>query len=252
MPLTKVKLGMIDVGDDATDGDLLVVDQEKLVAEDPGTAAQDKYVQSADYDPEAGLLTLRMANGQTLPVSGFMTPSSIGVGPTGPQGPEGEAGKPGRNGRDGRVGDAGAQGPKGDYGPIGPTGPTGPSGPVGPIGPPGPVGGAGPTGPAGTDGASPLFSRNGASSFEAISGGKIQQWGEYDTDIATTSLQVLFPRSFDVECSAFFMFFKSPTSNVRDNVTVTSLQQGFAQLSASGVAASSATGWKFYWLALGE
>lgn len=252
MPLTKVKLNMIDVGSDADNGDLLVVDQEKLVAEDPGRATQDKYIQGATYDPESGVLSLNMADNSTIPVSGFMTPSTIGIGPTGPAGAPGDPGKPGRNGRDGRAGEPGAQGPKGDFGPIGPTGPTGPSGPPGPIGPPGPVGGAGPTGPAGTDGASPLFSRGGDSSFETIAGGRTQQWGEFDSNVATTSLQVLFPRAFTVECSAFFMFFKSPTSNVRHEITVTSLQRGYAQLSASGVAAASATGWKFYWLAIGE
>ena len=251
MSLTKIPLDMLDEGDANAD--------EHEVFTGSGYDTQDfstnpdKYVDSGDFDSETGVLTLTMADGATLNISGFMTPSNIGVGPQGPRGPKGDPGKPGRNGRDGIQGPAGCQGPKGDYGPIGPEGPEGPQGPAGPTGPEGPTGPQGPQGPAGVDGASPIFFSSSGNAYEKISAGRTMQWGRFTSANATTVQQVLFPTSFDVSCQAVFVEWVDPSnSNVAYNTKITLLAQGYFEIQSYGIAAASATGWDFYWYAIGE
>ena len=249
--LTKIPLDMIAPGD-ANPDETVVFNGVAFDTQD-NTINPDDYLVSADYDSEIGIITFTMNSGNTLNVSGFMTPSNIGVGPVGPRGPKGDSGKPGRNGRDGSAGTAGCQGPKGDYGPIGPAGPEGPQGPVGPTGPTGPQGLDGPQGPAGVDGASPIYFSSGSQAYEKVSGGRTMQWGRYTSGDATTVQTVLFPTAFDVQCKAVFMMFVDPSnSNVAYNTKITLLAQGYFETQSYGLAAASATGWDFYWFAIGE
>lgn len=251
--LTRPPLSMLDVGLAEAD-DVIVYDGQKLVPENPDSAMGDTYVSNGVYDADTGTLTLTKTDLSVIQISGFMTPANIGIGPTGPRGPAGDAGKAGRNGRDGLPGPQGCQGPKGDYGPIGPTGPTGPSGPIGPQGIPGPTGPTGPAGTAGLDGASPLFFRSSTGSYETIQNGRTMQWGRYTSPLATTTRQVVFNLEFEVECTAFYMEWVDPIASVNliNNVRKITLNVGYVDLLASGVAAQDATGWDFYWLAIGE
>ena len=251
MSLTKIPLDMLQQGDANAD-EHVVFDGITFDTQDY-TTSPDIYVVGGDFDDETGILSLTLSNSNILNISGFMTPSNIGVGPQGPRGPKGDTGKSGRNGRDGINGTVGCQGPKGDYGPIGPEGPQGPAGPVGPEGPEGPEGQTGPQGPAGLDGASPIFFSSSGNAYEKISGGRTMQWGRYTDATATTLQQVLFPAAFDVNCQAVFMMFVDPSnSNVAYNTRITLLAQGYFETQSYGIAAGSATGWDFYWFAIGE
>lgn len=249
--LTKIPLDMLAPGDANTD-EHIVFDGSTYDTQD-FVVNPDVHVVGATYDDTTGTLTLELSSGAFLNVSGFMTPANIGVGPAGPRGPKGNTGKPGRNGRDGIQGPAGCQGPKGDYGPIGPEGPQGPAGPAGPTGPTGPTGPSGPQGPAGIDGASPLFFSSSGNSYEKISGGRTMQWGRFTDANATTVQSVLFPGAFDVQCQAVFVEWVDPSnSNVANNTKITLLAQGYFEIQSYGISAGSATGWDFYWYAIGE
>lgn len=101
---------------------------------------------SGVYDDATGTITLTLESGAKIAITGFITASSVGKGPTGPTGPQGESGINGTEGRDGEQGATGCQGPPGTPGRQGPIGPTGPAGQIGPRGE------TGPTGPKGDDG----------------------------------------------------------------------------------------------------
>lgn len=251
--LTRPPLSMVDPGDAEVD-DVVRFDGQQLTPESLDATLADIYVSNGAYDPETGVLTLQRSNGSLLQISGFMVPANIGIGPTGPRGPAGESGKAGRNGRDGLPGPQGCQGPKGDYGPLGPTGPTGPQGPTGPEGPIGPAGPTGPAGTAGLDGASPLFFRSTANSYETIQNGRTMQWGRYTSAVVSTTRTIMFNIEFTEECSAFFMEWVDPSNSVNlvNKVRKTALNKGSVQLDTVGVAALDAYGWDFYWLAIGE
>lgn len=141
----------------------ITVQDEKLVPSQP-TETQISEISGGAYDPQQGILTLRMYNGETIKIDGFPTPDKIPIGPTGPQGLPGRDGVDGRDGRDGAAGAAGCEGPQGLIGQTGPRGeigrqgpqgimgPQGLQGPEGPQGPPGPTGPQGPIGPQGPRG----------------------------------------------------------------------------------------------------
>lgn len=253
MALTRVPLSMVDAGQNANPDEVVAFNGQTLTMESLDQALSDVYVSGGTFDAEIGVLTLSRTDGSLLQVSGFMTSSNIGVGPTGPRGPAGDPGKAGRNGRDGLPGAQGCQGAKGDYGPIGPTGPTGPIGPIGPTGVQGPTGPVGPIGQPGLDGASPLFYRATTGSYETIQNGRTMQWGRFTSATPTTIRQVLFNLEFTVECTAFFIEWVDPNnSNVAGHTRITSLNKGYVEIQTVGIAGANATGWDFFWLAIGE
>ncbi len=98
------------------------------------------------YDDSQGQLSILLDSGHIIAVSGFLTSSSIGVGPTGPTGPTGPGGI------NGTIGGPGPQGPQGCMGPPGPPGRQGSPGLPGAVGERGPLGPTGPTGPQGDPG----------------------------------------------------------------------------------------------------
>ncbi len=251
MALTKPPLNMIGADGDINSTPVFNGSELEMQSSQVGA---DLYVASGEFDAETGVLSLIMSNNTVKNISGFLTPSNIGVGPTGPRGPAGREGRIGKNGRDGLPGAQGCQGPKGDYGPIGPTGPTGPQGPLGPTGPTGPTGPIGLQGIPGNDGASPYFLRTPSGSYETIPTGRTMQWGFKNLGtLKTTQIFLDFPLEFDVECSAFFIQFKSvQESNISDYIRVTALTRGHAELHAVNIDQAIAEGWIFYWLAIGE
>jgi hypothetical protein len=112
---------------------------------------KNRGIVGGNYDDSTGVLTLELESGDKIRIKGFMTPNTVGIGPTGPTGPRGDAGQNGIPGRDGDQGPTGCQGPPGTPGRQGPIGPTGPAGLIGPTGP------TGPTGPRGDDGIVQVF-----------------------------------------------------------------------------------------------
>lgn len=135
----------------------------------------------SSYDEVSGVLTLKFANGSSIAVKGFPTPTNIPVGRTGPIGATGADGKDGRDGRDGNPGTVGCTGPdgpdgqqglagkdgrqglpgpdgrRGEPGPDGRRGNPGNTGPRGSTGPTGHTGATGPTGPDGPPGPAGLL-----------------------------------------------------------------------------------------------
>lgn len=104
-----------------------VVTEEEVDSTDYGIA-------EASFDQTSGTLSITLRNGETVDVSGLMTPNSVGVGLQGDPGLAGADGKDGLNGKDGARGDVGCRGPRGRDGARGPTGPTGAMGATGPTG----------------------------------------------------------------------------------------------------------------------
>lgn len=148
--ITRVPLQMVAARSGET-GDSVKFNGNELELQ-PNELSGDRYIASAKYDAETGILTLGLSDNTQLTATGFMVPGNIGIGPTGPTGPQGVSGRNGRDGKDGRAGEAGCAGPKGDIGPAGPAGGYGGIGPRGPIGPTGPQGATGLQGPRGLDG----------------------------------------------------------------------------------------------------
>lgn len=148
--ITRVPLQMV-AAKNGEAGDSVKFDGDSLNLQSEQTGG-DKFVSSAKFDAETGILTIGFSDNTQLTATGFMVPGNIGVGATGPTGPQGVSGKNGRDGKDGRAGEAGCAGPKGDIGPAGPAGGYGGIGPRGPIGPTGPQGATGLQGPRGPDG----------------------------------------------------------------------------------------------------
>jgi hypothetical protein len=109
-------------------------DGKDLVIERDGERFDDNGIVGGSFDNTSGVLTLTLKNGEHIDISGFTTPSSIGVGPVGPTGPSGRDGRDGLNGRDGDVGATGCEGPPGRPGRQGIRGEPGLPGPTGPEG----------------------------------------------------------------------------------------------------------------------
>lgn len=116
---------------------------------------------TAQWDGEAGLLTLGIPRGIGLkgdkgdpgPAGPQGPKGDTGeTGPVGPQGLKGDTGDPGPAGPKGDTGQQGPQGEKGDTGATGPQGPQGETGPQGPKGEKGETGATGATGPQGPQG----------------------------------------------------------------------------------------------------
>lgn len=262
--LTKVPLELLDAGNRAREDDHLVVDSHG-VGTRPADQDGDESIEVGTYDASTGTLTLRRTDGTLLVISGFLTQMNIGVGPTGPTGPQGKPGSNGRNGKDGRPGLMGCSGPKGDPGPMGPTGPAGPPGGPGGFGPTGPTGPMGPIGPAGVDGRTPEFGKTDNGAFELFTGSTIKQWGRFSAPTSSALFQrVLFPKPFqtDGECVVILQFLNaaSPVSNAvnvskinRANFELTVDQNMLPQVpdGSGGVMPVPATGWDFYWFAIG-
>lgn len=112
------------------DGKDLVVQRDREVTSDFG-------VIGGNFDVTSGILTLTLKNGETVEISGFLTPSAMGNGSVGPTGPAGRDGRDGLNGQDGEKGSTGCEGPMGRPGRQGPRGEPGIPGPTGPEGKPG-------------------------------------------------------------------------------------------------------------------
>lgn len=132
----------------AADETEIVVNGEKLEVRER-TESVISEIQSGNYDPVLGILTLTFYNGESVRIGGFPVASKIPQGPTGPQGAPGIDGLPGKPGKAGAVGAPGCEGPPG---PTGGKGNTGKEGRVGPMGPPGPRGNTGPRGEVGEQG----------------------------------------------------------------------------------------------------
>lgn len=261
--LTKIPLQLINPGVGEVN-DEVKFNGESLELQDPDDSGQDVQLADGVYDSETGTLTLRKADNSVLLVRGFLTRSSVGVGPTGPTGPQGKPGVNGRNGKDGRVGDQGCVGPKGDPGPAGPTGPAGPSGTVGTLGATGPTGPVGPTGPAGRDGKTATFGVGEIDAYEYFEGSTLKCWGRFTSTEAAVFQRVVFPEAFEVDKPrVFLMQFIDPTSNVKNAVRVDRVNKGNAELSVvaakleqvsdgqGGTQPVPATGWDFYWYVIG-
>lgn len=120
-------------------GDSVVDTGAGLATETPGVS-QNISVVSGSADANTGVLTLKMSDGSSVKIEGFLTTSAIGQGVPGPQGLPGRDGTDGLDGRDGEKGPTGCQGPAGPRGVAGPQGERGPQGPQGPTGPTGPQG----------------------------------------------------------------------------------------------------------------
>lgn len=143
MSLTRTPLAMLDAkGQPSSD---VRFNGKEVVVENLEDNGQ-RGIVSGHYDDASGTVTLTLQSGEKLSITGFITASSVGKGPTGPTGPRGEQGINGIEGRDGDQGATGCQGPPGTPGRQGVIGPTGPAGAVGPRGE------TGPTGPRGDDG----------------------------------------------------------------------------------------------------
>lgn len=175
--LTKVNTSMVRGETSDTSTDLLITESGELIQKTPEESDVNE-VTAGSFDPQQGILTLTLYDGNTVRINNFPTEGRIPQGPTGPTGPagkdgkngkdgnKGETGDPGCDGADGNKGEAGDQGEEGRQGKQGPTGEkgcpgpkgekgeTGDQGPQGPIGPTGPQGDPGPTGPAGAKGES--------------------------------------------------------------------------------------------------
>lgn len=140
MALTKTPLTMLDAK--GIPGSDVRFDGEKVVL-NPEENPNNLGVVGGNFDDANGKLTLSLANGTELVVSGFMTQGNIGVGVAGAQGLSGADGTDGLLGADGFTGFTGCAGPAGAQGAQGPQGPAGPRGFTGPKGPTGPQGDAG-------------------------------------------------------------------------------------------------------------
>ena len=148
MGLTRTPLTMLDArgtpnSDVRFDGENITLSAD----ENPNNLG----VTGGNFDDATGTLTLNLANGNSLSISGFMTLGNIGVGPAGPQGLSGSDGTDGLFGTDGESGITGCAGPAGAQGLQGPQGVPGLRGATGPAGP------TGPTGPAGAAGVLQVF-----------------------------------------------------------------------------------------------
>ena len=153
MSLARVKSSMLDGGTSPV-GNVLMKTSEKLVAfAAPAELEKIQKAGSAQFDSQAGALTIIFTDGTQATVTGLPTADQLKSGREGVQGKQGIPGTPGADGRDGRDGDPGCPGPKGERGRIGPTGETGPIGATGDTGPVGPTGPTGPTGSPGRDSA---------------------------------------------------------------------------------------------------
>lgn len=148
MTLTRTPLKMLDArGSPNSD---VTFNGKEVVIENLETNNK-RGIVKGHYDDATGTVTLELESGEKLSISGFITTSGIGKGPTGPTGPTGESGRNGVDGRDGDTGPTGCQGPPGTPGRQGVVGPTGPAGQIGP------AGAVGPTGPKGDDGIIQVF-----------------------------------------------------------------------------------------------
>lgn len=223
-----------------------------------------KSIIGGDFDPDAGVLTILLADGTSLILRNFLTTRNIGVGPTGPTGPSGKPGSNGRNGKDGAKGDAGCAGPKGDAGPQGPTGPAGQSGGIGLQGATGPTGPKGPTGPAGTDGKSALVGILSSAAYEKFENSSLKAWGRFTDPTAGLVKKIVFPEAFTTDQPrALFLQPVDPTSPVAFAVGVNKINRGNAELQvdqsrlptqpdgAGGTTRAAATGWDFFWFVIG-
>ena len=141
--LTRTPLSMLE-SRGRPDSDIRYNGEEVTAEEDENL--NNTGLKSGHFDDTTGILTITLVNGQKLQISGFMTQSSIGMGPAGPQGIGGTDGTDGLLGQDGLQGPPGCQGPPGTPGATGPRGDMGPQGPEGPPGPRGADGIKGDTG----------------------------------------------------------------------------------------------------------
>jgi hypothetical protein len=143
MSLTKTPLDMLEAK--GTPGsDVRYTGSEVIV--EPDEDINNLGVASGFFDDSSGTLVIKLVNGQTLNITGFMTQGNIGVGEAGSQGIGGTSGT------DGLLGEDGLQGPSGCAGPPGTPGATGTPGSMGPQGPEGPQGPTGDLGPEGEPG----------------------------------------------------------------------------------------------------
>lgn len=257
--LTKVDPSMLDASE-TEQGSTIVSDGES--ADFLGQDNADIKLVSGIFDTEAGTLSLVMSDDSRITVSGFMTSSNMGIGPTGPTGPQGKQGTNGVNGKDGKRGAEGCRGPKGDRGIKGDRGATGPTGPSGDTGPTGPAGDTGPTGPAGVDGKSPSISESETQGYEQFSQQSIKAWGvvRNAADEVLTTVRVDFEKPFtndDGVRIALLQFVG--TSNVKNAVDVSEVDKtGFSVTvnssqmpTDSGGSPLAKTGWSFNWLVVG-
>ena len=250
---------MIDASE-TEQGSTIVSDGES--AEFLGQDDADIKLISGSFDTESGNLSLIMSDDSRITISGFMTSSNMGIGPTGPTGPQGKQGMNGVNGKDGKRGAEGCRGPKGDKGIKGDRGATGPTGPEGATGPSGPPGEVGPTGPAGVDGKSPSISETDTQGYEQFSQQSIKLWGVHrvDADQVLNSVRIDFERPFtndDGMRIANIQFVGS--SNVKNAVDVSEVDKdGFTvtvntndmPTDSTGTPLSK-TGWSFNWFVIG-
>jgi len=265
--LTRVPLGMLDPGNNASPNDDVVYNGSEIEVQTPGDSSdEDNYVTRGDFDPEIGVLNLYRADSTIVQVPGFMTVHNIGVGPRGATGPRGAPGNSGRNGRDGRSGVPGCAGPKGDVGPQGPAGPRGPAGQRGERGATGPQGPAGGEGASGYDGESPVLVSTDAASSESVSSGRSLQWGRFTDPTPGLTKEIIFPEALNDVSNphSIVLFWVNPASNVANKVRVTSIETGKANLSvvtnlldvepdgSGGTQNVTASGWDFYWILLGD
>lgn len=269
MSLTRTPLEMLDVGENASANDKLVYNGSQVEAQSTSNATGDLHISSGRYDSITGILSLDLSNGtdvvNVINIAGFMTPANVGVGSRGATGPKGPAGNNGRNGIDGRPGERGCQGPKGDRGPQGFTGPAGPTGPQGLQGPQGAPGNTGPQGPAGFNGETPTLVTGTVSSYELVKSGKIISWGRFTDATAGEYKRVLFPEAFkDNSPKAIIIQWVNPSSNVANKVRITDFTNGYCEFGVNtsllatepngtgGTRPVAATGWDFYWIAVGK
>jgi hypothetical protein len=124
--------------------DTLEVAQDDLLSEE---------ITNVEFHRHNGTLMLEFSSGRVLPISGFPSLSSIGIGEKGLDGLDGAAGADGADGTTGVTGPRGCQGLMGPTGPRGRHGAVGPRGPSGNLGPTGPRGMIGPKGFVGQKGA---------------------------------------------------------------------------------------------------
>lgn len=112
----------------------------------------DGLIVEAAFDSSSGVLNMVRANGEVLPIDGFLTQPDFGKGATGPKGEPGLEAFDGYDGEDGPDGDPGCEGKEGDVGEMGAMGQAGADGAQGipgPVGQPGPAGMMGQVGPMG-------------------------------------------------------------------------------------------------------
>lgn len=261
--LTRTPLSML-TAPGATLDQKVVYDGQRLTTRTLDSLTGNTIVSGVDYDQETGVLNLEQTDehGATsvISVSGFTTPSNIGVGPTGPTGPRGNHGDPGRNGKDGRPGKAGCIGPKGDTGQIGPTGPVGPTGPNGVAGPTGPTGPQGLIGLAGRDAPEPVFETESNQAREKL-GKRILYYGRVVDTGVKLALRVLFKESFtDNSQRALMIEFVDPANSNVASICKKNLAKGYFELTVDSSklakdaqgAAVPATGWDFWYYVIGE